>query len=854
MYSDKELTKIDARKCTIASVDKDKAKEFLNNHHDQGYAFSSIRYGLYYNDELVQLMTFGNPRYNKSYQYEIIRECTKGNVVVRGGTSKLWKHFIRENEVYSCICYSYPHNGEYTDHYCRYCGFNNITRAYPEKKVFFVGNWNGKRREISKSILERHGVDRLLKTNQGKDRSNEQIMLDLGFEKEIRDGLSPQVDAYFIGGCVYKIYDDTGRYLIGCSINTPSNPDRFEKDSTVIEVIKDGFISPDDMFSYALNKIRRLAYKKVDKSYQKIDEHCLNTGLGTDEYSFCPICGGRRGKHRNICQYYNRDDMPKFKLLVTEKANGGFTKARAYEEINTGNVVIIGSLKNSRFQWQLIDIDGVDFSTFWNYILNAETVHSFFIDFKDLPDGVNPKELGFNKTDVGWLYYPFHVLYRTDDLTDGSFYIGMCESEIGWNNGYSGSGATWRRHKKKHPGHEYKRTIISNDFSTPDELREAEIREIEKYCTGGKIDKKTGCKNTHLRTQGDPWVPPICTECGLKGGHHKRTCSKCTSICECCGGTYGAHKKGCIHYKPIKCKYCGVVGGHSKSCSLIQKLVNHETSVCSECGGRSGAHKITCSKYIDRTCTECGGKRGIHKKGCSKYISEVCPECGGERGKHRNGCSKSILCPECGATGGRHKRTCSKFNKYSLCPECGCSYGKHLSSCSKTERCPECGYIIQSNKHAKTCSKYVEVKTQDGVCPECGYKIQSHQHAPTCSKYKQQKACPECGGIGGKHKGECSRRKAPEPCEECGGRWGHHKRTCSHYSVNRCPICGGAYGSHKSTCPKYKPRGVCPECGSSLGKHKSSCSKYVTKECPECGLKAGKHKKTCSRYKNKNNN
>lgn len=208
--------KIYARNCEIVDISKDTIMQFLNENHSQGYASSIVNYGLIYKDELVQVMSFGKPRFNKFYSWELIRDCTKNGIEVVGGVSKLWKHFVDNNTVRSCICYSYPHESAYTNKYVDYCGFTNLEKAKPSKKVYFEGVWNGKIKRIDKSILERHGVDRLLKGNFGHDRTNEEILLELGFKKKTEDGLSPQVDSYFPSGIVYKITDlDTGKFYIG---------------------------------------------------------------------------------------------------------------------------------------------------------------------------------------------------------------------------------------------------------------------------------------------------------------------------------------------------------------------------------------------------------------------------------------------------------------------------------------------------------------------------------------------------------------------------------------------------------------------------------------------------------------
>jgi hypothetical protein len=60
---------VGARRCQIKEVSKEDAKEFINSTHLQNYAKDLIRLGLYYENKLVSIMTFGKPRYNKKYDY-----------------------------------------------------------------------------------------------------------------------------------------------------------------------------------------------------------------------------------------------------------------------------------------------------------------------------------------------------------------------------------------------------------------------------------------------------------------------------------------------------------------------------------------------------------------------------------------------------------------------------------------------------------------------------------------------------------------------------------------------------------------------------------------------------------------
>ncbi len=103
--------KIYARKCIIKEVNSKDKNKFLNINHIQGEDRSKIKLGLYYNNVLVSIMTFGNPRkaigkINKVEEntFELIRFCSELNTNVVGGASRLLKYFIKHynpNKIYS---------------------------------------------------------------------------------------------------------------------------------------------------------------------------------------------------------------------------------------------------------------------------------------------------------------------------------------------------------------------------------------------------------------------------------------------------------------------------------------------------------------------------------------------------------------------------------------------------------------------------------------------------------------------------------------------------------------------------------------------------------------------------------
>ena len=108
----KTPNKIFARKTIIKVIDDNKlVRDFLDKNHIQGFVGSKIKIGLFYNNELVSLMTFGNLRKSlgqKSEEgsYELLRFCNVLNTTVIGGASKLFKYFLNNYNPNQIISYS----------------------------------------------------------------------------------------------------------------------------------------------------------------------------------------------------------------------------------------------------------------------------------------------------------------------------------------------------------------------------------------------------------------------------------------------------------------------------------------------------------------------------------------------------------------------------------------------------------------------------------------------------------------------------------------------------------------------------------------------------------------------------
>ena len=100
--------RIYARQCTVEEVDQKIYREFCEENHLQGYRKAKLVYGLYKDGKLWQLMSFDQPQKRGGkieYQWEIVRGCPGSNNVVVGGVSKLWRHFLKEQNPDSVMSY-----------------------------------------------------------------------------------------------------------------------------------------------------------------------------------------------------------------------------------------------------------------------------------------------------------------------------------------------------------------------------------------------------------------------------------------------------------------------------------------------------------------------------------------------------------------------------------------------------------------------------------------------------------------------------------------------------------------------------------------------------------------------------
>lgn len=86
------VNKIYGRNTEIFELTNEQAEEFLNINHLKGYVKAKYHIGLKYKEDIVCVMSVSIARFDKNYDYEILRFATKLNTSVTGGFSKIIKY------------------------------------------------------------------------------------------------------------------------------------------------------------------------------------------------------------------------------------------------------------------------------------------------------------------------------------------------------------------------------------------------------------------------------------------------------------------------------------------------------------------------------------------------------------------------------------------------------------------------------------------------------------------------------------------------------------------------------------------------------------------------------------------
>lgn len=153
-------SKIGARKCEVRKISNKEASPFNEKNHLQGHRNAEVTYGLFYNEELQQLMSFSRCKYNKNIKgdndWEIIRGCPGSNNQIVGGVSKLFKAFVREynpDSVFSYCDFNKFDGKGYEALGMQFVGYTGPDKFYVDKSGHKINRNPKKRKQLEESCM-----------------------------------------------------------------------------------------------------------------------------------------------------------------------------------------------------------------------------------------------------------------------------------------------------------------------------------------------------------------------------------------------------------------------------------------------------------------------------------------------------------------------------------------------------------------------------------------------------------------------------------------------------------------------------------------------------------------------------
>lgn len=161
--------KIYARDTIFKQIEYKDVKNFEQTNHIQGTRPANKYYGLFHGNELVMSISLGKSRFNKKYEYEIIRLCSKLNTIVVGGFSKLLYHIGEKNIItYADLRYG-------TGKVYEQAGFTLLNRSTPNYWYFDKKN--------SKELFSRLKFQKHKIPNCDMSKTEYENMLSLGYDR-----------------------------------------------------------------------------------------------------------------------------------------------------------------------------------------------------------------------------------------------------------------------------------------------------------------------------------------------------------------------------------------------------------------------------------------------------------------------------------------------------------------------------------------------------------------------------------------------------------------------------------------------------------------------------------------------
>lgn len=177
--------RIHGRETKVKAIDNLQLLDFLSKNHLNVPIKAKYKYGLYYRNELVAVMSFskGRPLYREDIlfnSFEMLRFCSKKGTTVVGGFSKLLNHFIKKMEPDDVMTYVDADWSDGQSFLNR--GFEFIERM--PNMEFWLNSSTGVR-EYPQVVLKDHRKSMDLSESDGK---KELFLKEIGYKKVFNSG------------------------------------------------------------------------------------------------------------------------------------------------------------------------------------------------------------------------------------------------------------------------------------------------------------------------------------------------------------------------------------------------------------------------------------------------------------------------------------------------------------------------------------------------------------------------------------------------------------------------------------------------------------------------------------------
>ena len=170
--------KVYARDCSVKEINDDTIiHEFYTKNHLQGYSSGKYAFGLYdKGGTLVYMVSLKSPRFNKHFQYEVLRSCSKINTVVIGGFSKILSYAEKTLGISSLISYV-------DQRYFSGSSYSNWKFLYASDPSYYYINKKDPSFRENRLTYQKHKLKELFPSEFNGDLSESENMRNFGYDR-----------------------------------------------------------------------------------------------------------------------------------------------------------------------------------------------------------------------------------------------------------------------------------------------------------------------------------------------------------------------------------------------------------------------------------------------------------------------------------------------------------------------------------------------------------------------------------------------------------------------------------------------------------------------------------------------